>query len=231
MTQPNSEQESGPATYPQRRFQPPPGATELVLVRHGQSQAYADGGSFQLVGGHGDPPLSPLGHQQAQRVCARLADAGIDAIYVTPLQRTAQTAAPLLERLGLEPVVEADLREVHLGEWEGGLYRKMTAQGHPIALRMFAEGRWDVIPGAEPAEKFEGRVRAAIDRLLVRHSGQRVAVFTHGGVIGQALAITSGSRVFAFNGADNASISRVVSVEGRWLVRSFNDAHHLDDLP
>jgi 2,3-bisphosphoglycerate-dependent phosphoglycerate mutase len=227
---PSSEQEPGPGTYQQRRFEPPPGATEIVLVRHGQSQAYTDGVNFPLVDGHGDPPLSALGHRQAERVGARLADAGIDAIYVTSLRRTSQTAAPLAERLGLEPVMEADLREVHLGEWEGGLYRKMVAEGHPTALRMFAEGRWDVIPGAEPAEKFEGRVSGAIDRIVASHAGQRVAVFAHGGVIGQALAVTSGGRVFAFNGADNASVSRVVQLEGRWLVRCFNDSTHLDGL-
>lgn len=231
MTQlPNSQPEPGPRRYEQRRFQPPPGATELFLVRHGQSEAYADGANFPLVDGHGDPPLSSLGHLQAQRVRDRLADSGLDALYVTPLRRTSQTAAPLAERLGLDPVMEAGLQEVHLGEWEGGLYRKMVAEGHPTALRMFAEGRWDVIPGAEPAEKFEHRVRAALERLLARHAGQRVAVFTHGGVIGQALAITSGARAFAFTGADNASISRVLAFDGRWLIRSFNDATHLDDL-
>src|SRR5580698_9965049 len=48
---------------------------------------------FQLVDGHGDPPLSPLGREQAGRVCARLTLAGIDAIYATTLRRTAETAA------------------------------------------------------------------------------------------------------------------------------------------
>ena len=46
-----------------------------------------------------------------------------------------------------------DLREVHLGEWEGGSFRKHVADGHPLALKMRAEQRWDVIPGAEPADQ------------------------------------------------------------------------------
>jgi probable phosphoglycerate mutase len=53
-------------------------------------------------------------------------------------------------------------------------------------------------------------------------------VFTHGGVIGQELALASGSRPFAFVGADNASISRLVIAGDRWIVRSFNDTAHLD---
>jgi probable phosphoglycerate mutase len=65
-----------------------------------------DGSPFPLVGGHGDPPLSPQGVEQARRVCARLVTAGIDAIYGTTLRRTAQTAAPLAGQLGLVPRVE-----------------------------------------------------------------------------------------------------------------------------
>ncbi len=202
---------------------------DLLLIRHGQSEAYVEGRPFPLIDGHGDPPLSALGRDQAGKVADRLAGAGIDAIYVTTLCRTAQTAAPLAERLGLAPVVEPDLREVHLGEWEGGLYRKMVAEFHPIAQRMFAEERWDVIPGAESLVSFDGRVRAAIGRLAAAHPSQWVAAFTHGGVIGQALALASGSRPFAFNTADNASISRLIVTADRWFVRSFNDTAHLND--
>ena len=214
--------------YRQLSFPAPDGALELLLIRHGQSEAYVEGVPFPLTGGQGDPPLSALGHAQARKVSDRLAGARIGAIYVTTLCRTAQTAAPLAERLGLVPLVEPDLREVHLGEWEGGLYRKMVAEFHPIAQRMFAEERWDVIPGAESLDSFDGRVRAAIGRLAAGHPGQRVAVFTHGGVIGQALALASGSRPFAFNTADNTSISRLIVTADRWFVRSFNDTAHLD---
>ena len=106
----------------------------------------------------------------------------------------------------------------------------MVAEGHPISLRMAAEERWDVIPGGEPAAELAGRVRSAIDRLAAAHPGQRVAVFTHGGIIGQALALASGSRPFAFLGAENTSISRIVVTADRWIVRGFNDTAHLDGV-
>jgi probable phosphoglycerate mutase len=222
--------EQEPTAFRQQRYEVPPGATDLLLVRHGASEAYLDGMLFPLVNGHGDPPLSAEGKEQAARVCARLAAAGVDAIYATNLRRTAETAAPLAGQLGLEVQVEADLREVYLGEWEGGIFRKMVAEGHPISLQMAAEERWDVIPGAEPAAELEDRVRKAIERLAAAHPGQRVAAFTHGGVIGQALALASGSRPFAFLGAENTSISRVVVTGDRWIVRGFNDTAHLDGV-
>lgn len=220
--------ESEPPAFRQRPFQVPPGATDLLLVRHGQSQAYVHGTLFDLIDGQGDPPLSADGEAQARRVAARLSGRGIHAIYISTMRRTAQTAAPLAGELGLTPAVEAGLREVHLGDWEGGVFRKNVAEGHPIAQRMMAEERWDVIPGAEPAEALAARVRAAIDRIAAAHPGQRVAAFTHGGVIGQALALATGSRPFAFTGAENASISRLVLTPERWIVRSYNDTAHLD---
>lgn len=215
--------------YRQHRFSAPPGATELLVVRHGESMPARNDRPFPLVDGHGDPPLAPEGEAEAERVGERLALERIDAIYVTNLQRTRQTAEPLAHRTGLSIRVEADLREVHLGEWEGGLFRRMVAEGHPDALRMMAEQRWDTIPGAESTEQLATRVSAGLGRIVAAHPDQRVAVFTHGGVIAQILHQASGSRPFAFLGADNASISHLVwTDDGRWIIRRFNDTAHLE---
>ncbi|GAA2215032.1 histidine phosphatase family protein [Nonomuraea monospora] len=219
---------SAPVEYRQGRFRTPPGATEILLVRHGESEPARPGRPFPLVDGQGDPGLAPEGHEQAERVGLRLSSEPIDAIYVSSLRRTSQTAAPLAARLGLTPVVDPELREVHLGEWEGGLFRRMVAEGHPIARRMADEERWDVIPGAEPAEAFAERVRKALGRLAAAHPDQRVVVVTHGGVIAEALAAATGSRPFAFLGADNASVSHLVLTGVRWVLRRFNDTAHLD---
>lgn len=213
--------------YRQHRFNPPPDATEILLVRHGESAPARDGEQFPLVDGQGDPPLAPEGRQEAERVGARLATERIDAIYVTTLQRTAETAAPLARATGLTPRVEADLREVFLGDWEGGIYRKMVAEGHPATVRAYTEERWDAIPGAESGEHLADRVRAAIVRLAEAHPDGRIAVFSHGGVIGEVMRQATGSRPFAFIGADNGSISHIVVVGDRWLVRRFNDTAHL----
>ena len=214
--------------YRQFRFERPPGATELLLVRHGETMPSRADRPFPLVDGHGDPELTPEGHEQAVRAAARLVVEEVDAIYVTNLRRTAQTAEPLVERVGIEPVIERDFREVHLGDWEGGEFRRRVAELDPLAVRMWEEQRWDVIPGAEPADTFATRVRGAVERVAAAHPDQRVAVFTHGGVIGQVLAEATRSSAFAFAGADNGSISHVVIVEGRWIVRRYNDTAHLD---
>src|SRR3954465_6492698 len=150
-----------PDRYPQRRFTPPPGSTEVILVRHGASAAavpgepfdlldgHADpprppgvppgapappppggrGEPFALLDGHADPPLAPEGVEQAEAVARRLAGEPLAALFVTPLRRTQETAAPLAEATGLEPAVVPELREVMLGDWEGGKLRIHAAQG------------------------------------------------------------------------------------------------------
>lgn len=215
--------------YRQTRFTPPAGACEIVLVRHGESAPARVDRPFDLVDGQGDPPLSELGRWQAERVGRRLAAERVDAVYVTTLRRTVETAQPLLDRLGAVPRVEPDLREVHLGEWEGGLFRKKVAEGDPIALRMVAEQRWDVIPGAEPHDRFGARVRAGIERIAARHPDERVVAVSHGGVIGMALHLATECRPWAMVGSDNASIHHLVVAGDRWVVRRFNDTVHLED--
>jgi 2,3-bisphosphoglycerate-dependent phosphoglycerate mutase len=217
------------AEHRQLKFAPPPGASTLLLVRHGESAPVRDGEVVPLLEGQSDPALDPVGVEQAERVAARLGGEAIDAIYVTPLRRTAQTAAPLAARLGLRARVEPDLQEVGLGEWEGGLFRRYVRENHPVAQRMRAEQRWDVIPGAEPGERFAARVRGGIERIAAAHPDQRVAVVVHGGTIGMALATALGipERPLALAWADNGSISELVVFDDAWVIRSYNDTAHL----
>jgi probable phosphoglycerate mutase len=224
VTQPGTE----PRTYRQHRYTPSPGATEILLVRHGESQPVDPDQPFELVDGHGDPPLDPVGVEQAQRLANRLAGEDIAAIYVTTLRRTVETAAPLAQRLGLEPRIEPNLREVFLGEWEGGLLRVKAAERDPAFLRAIEEERWDLIPGAESGDVFRERVTRGIANVAGAHPDERVVVVTHGGVIGQVLASATGARGFAFIGADNASISHIVVDGERIVVRRFNDTTHLE---
>jgi probable phosphoglycerate mutase len=218
----------------QLRFVRPPGATSILLVRHGESIPARPDVPFPLVGGHGDPELDPRGVAQARRVADRLSrprfGEKISAVYVTNLRRTAETAAPLVEALGIEPRVEPDLREVFLGEWEGGLYRIKILEGGPVARRLLEEGRWDVIPGAEPDDRFRGRIRAALERISAAHPDELVAVFTHGGVIGRIMAEATGGKPLAFSGAGNGSISEIVVMPGNWVIRCYNDTAHLEEL-
>jgi 2,3-bisphosphoglycerate-dependent phosphoglycerate mutase len=220
-----------PEGFRQHRFTPPPGATTILLVRHGESAPAHPERPFPLRDGHGDPELDPVGLEQAGLLADRLQHDDIAAIYVTPLQRTHQTAAPLAARLGLDMREEPDLREVFLGDWEGGLFRQRATEADPIFAQIFTEERWDVIPGAEAQDEFDARVWRGLHNIVEAHADECVVAVSHGGVIGQLLHRVTSSRRFAFAGADNASISEIVASGDRIILRRYNDVAHLAKNP
>lgn len=219
-----------PEGYGQRRFALPPDATEIVFVRHGASAPVFPGQSHELTpDGWGDPELAPEGVLQAAAASERLRHEPLSALFVTSLRRTVETAAPTVAWSGLTPTVVPELTEVHLGDWEGGEYRVRIREGDPIALQALREERWDIIPGAEPAERFSARVRAGVLKVAAAIGpGRTGAAFVHGAVIGEICRQATQSRPFAFVHADNGSLTRLVLfADGYWLLRGFNETTHL----
>lgn len=216
-------------SFEQSPYELPPGSTEVVLVRHGASEAAVVGSKFPLVDGHSNPALSEVGRAQAEMVAPALAGESVAGLFVSTLRRTQETAAPLAEALTTEPVVVPELREVFLGDFEGGEYRIRAGRGDPIIKQVFAEERWDAIPGGESWEDFGARTRAGVERIVATVGANTTAVaVVHGAVIGELCRQATSARPFAFVHSDNCSISRlVVFADGRWLLRSFNDISHL----
>jgi len=216
--------------YPQTSFSAPAGSTRITLVRHGQTEAADADNPFPLKNGHGDPNLTELGEQQAVAVADRLERETIDAVYVSSLIRTHQTAAPLVSRINKTPIEEHDLREIFLGAWEGGLFRKMLAEEHPAAMKFRETYEWGHVPGAETNADLVTRTSEALSRIHQGHAGQHVVCFVHGGVIAALCSHATRGQLFGFAGADNCSIHRVVLTPDRWFLRSFNDSTHLDGV-
>lgn len=223
------------ASYPQHFYEAPPKASQVLLIRHGQSQAFNPASPFALVDGHGDPPLSNLGEHQAELVGRRLSEEPVDHIYVSSLTRTHQTAAPLAKRLGMTPLVEPDLREVFLGEGEGGRFREMAANDHPAAVALRENAEWGEVPGAETNKQLTDRTVGAVRRIAAAHPNQMVAAFCHGGVIAAVLGYVMGVGAMTFNGARHTSISHLVieppaKDPAHWTLRLFNDGSHAGTL-
>ena len=218
-----------PQTYPQPKFRVPAGYCDILLIRHGTSEPADPDRPFPMADGLGDPALAPEGEAQARAVAERLGALPLAAIYVTTLRRTHQSAAPLAGATGLTPVGEPRLREVFLGEWDGGLYRKMAAEGHPLYRKAVETGDWGHIPGAETSAALQARVSAGLAAIAARHPDRLVAVFAHGGSIGAALEHATGARPFSFNGSANGAISRLVMRGDHRILRGYNDCAHLPD--
>lgn len=212
----------------QQRFALPEGGRQIILIRHGSSVGptleTVELGALTIT----NPPLAQDGHVQAEAVGRALSGTAIAALFVTPLQRTWQTAVPLAHATGIAPIVIDDLREVHMGDFEHSFYEHAAAR-NPIIDRMFQEESWDVIPNAESIADFAARVRRGIGEVLDHCPiGQTVVLFSHAGTIAEICRQATGSRAFAFMGVENASLSRlIVQADGSWRLRSFNEVSHL----
>jgi broad specificity phosphatase PhoE len=92
------------------------GVREVWLIRH--ADAYT---GIETIGpGVIDPPLSPGGREQAERLAARLADIGVDAVWSSDLRRAVETAQVVATSHGLEVRQDPRLREVRTNWDEGG---------------------------------------------------------------------------------------------------------------
>jgi 2,3-bisphosphoglycerate-dependent phosphoglycerate mutase len=210
----------------QRPFAAPDGAQDVLLVRHGAVDAPLPGG---LVGGRSDPPLNERGREQAAAIADRLAGERLAALFVTPLRRTAETAVPILEHHELEPAVLPELGEVFLGDWEGHGIHDRGSRGDPEFVQVMQQQRWDLIPGAEPAEAFATRVREGVEAVADAAVPGAVAVsVTHAAVIAEICRQVAGAERFAFLTNANGSLTRLVRMpDRRWVLVSFNETQHL----
>lgn len=124
---------------------------ELIFIRHGQPQWDIDGRGVD------NPVLTELGHRQAELLGEAFAGQTIDRILVSPLIRAQQTAAPIIEALGVEPEIQDWLAEITAPVWQD--------TPTEVVERVFAESRirpleeqWLGIPGGESFRDFHDRV-------------------------------------------------------------------------
>jgi probable phosphoglycerate mutase len=151
----------------------------LVLVRHAQSEWNAVG-RWQ---GQADPPLSSEGRRQAQALADALKGEAIDLVVSSDLRRALETARIVGASLGLSPVPDARFRELDVGDWTG-LVREQIERRAADALARFDAGDPDLhAGGAESRREIRRRVRRAAEALVREHSGHRIALVTHLGVI------------------------------------------------
>jgi probable phosphoglycerate mutase len=147
---------------------------ELLLIRHALPIRR------ELDEGVADPELSDAGHAQAQHLAAYLSSETIDAIYASPLRRAQQTAAPLARRQDREIVTVDGVAEWDRNSSEYVPVEELKAANDPRWQSML-KGEWNV--HEETPDEFRARVVDSVEDLISRHSGDKIAIVCHGGVI------------------------------------------------
>jgi phosphoserine phosphatase len=139
---------------------------ELVIARHGESQASAQG----MVGGN--TPLTKKGRRQALALGERLLAYPLDICLTSPALRTRETAETALRQRDVPIMALDDLADAGFGEFEGrplGEYRQWVASHPPT----------EPAPGGESRVQTLRRFAAACRSILERRE-RHILVVAHG---------------------------------------------------
>jgi probable phosphomutase (TIGR03848 family) len=162
--------------------------TTILFVRHGTTATTGTVLPGRAPGLH----LSERGITEAGDVAERLKELTLkpSAIYVSPLERTRETAAPIAKALRLKPIVERGLLECDFGLWTGKrlatLARRAewrTVQHAPSTFR-FPEG--------ESFVEMQLRMWETVSAIAKRHAHRTVVVVSHADPIKAAVTYAQG---------------------------------------
>lgn len=140
---------------------------EFVLIRHAQPEWVREGRNVV------NPPLTELGHAQAERLAKALDGETFDELCVSPLTRARQTAAPVLDVIGFAEVVEPWLEEIRDPDWHGQPAEGAVKAYQALRQRVAVE-QWGGVAGGEPMHEFVARVRVGAIEFLERRGIRRV---------------------------------------------------------
>jgi probable phosphoglycerate mutase len=203
--------------------------TTTWLLRHGQTSLSVE----KRFSGTGDPDLNELGVAQAQATAVRIAAAGgIDAVVSSPLKRAFATAAAAADALGLEVMVEDDLRETDFGDWEGYTFAEIRRRW-PDEMAAWMASPDVAPPGGESFTATATRVLAARDRVVSTFPGQSVLLVSPVTPIKTLVRAALDAPPVALYRLylDLACLSVVDwQAGGAGVVRLFNDTSHLAGL-
>jgi broad specificity phosphatase PhoE len=201
----------------------------LYLLRHGQTElSRAD----VFCGSGLDPELTPEGLQMAQAFAAAYRATSWTAVYCSSLRRSAATAQPLCEALGISMQVRAEFNEIAYGKWEGLTREIVERDYHDDYIRWLADPAWHAPTGGELAVTIARRSLQAIDEIKQQYTDGNVLVVSHKATIRIILCSLLGIDVGRFRyrlACPVGSLSRVeFSLEGP-LLHSLADRSHLTE--
>lgn len=199
-------------------------AGSLLLVRH----ASVDSANRHRYVGRTDLPLSEEGRRQAEALVEAIRRQSPTQCLCSPLRRAVETAGPMSEALGLEPLIEPYLREINFGHWEGKTFEEIC-HADPERVDRWAEFSPDfAFPEGESIRGFLERVGRAAAKAIASPE-DRVLVVTHGGVIRAMICHLLGlsPENYVLFEVAHASLTVMNLFEGRGVLSRLNDTCHL----
>ncbi|MCP5058908.1 MAG: histidine phosphatase family protein [bacterium] len=181
----------------------------LILVRHGET----DGESSVRYHGSTDVGLSAEGRAQMRRVAGELRNEPAD-LYVASTLKRSWAAAGIVSG-GAQVRMEADLREIHFGRWEGLTREEIQARDPALFEDWQAGAAGFEYPGGELRADFRERIGRALERIASAPGYTAIAVL-HKGVIREIVQQLTGEAPAAEQPEIAGRILVTRSSDGTW---------------
>ncbi len=157
----------------------------LVLARHGQTTANAEGILDTRLPGH---PLTEEGHRQAAELAQQLADEAVVAVYASRALRAQQTAKPIAALHGLTAEVLDGVHEVAIGNLEGRQQPEDHRRLHEVYLAWHCGDLQAATPGGESGSQVLDRYLTDVATIRATHSDGTAVLVSHGAATRLAIA-------------------------------------------
>jgi len=152
--------------------------TRIYLVRHGE----VEGHETRRYNGQNDVALTARGEAQYGLLKERLAGKSLAAVYASDLSRCRFGAELIAEAHGLKPTFFEELRELHIGKWQGLTWDEIR-QRWPAEWQARLDDLVGYrVDGGESLQQMAGRARPVVAELVEHHRGEEIAIVAHGGV-------------------------------------------------
>lgn len=201
--------------------------TRIYLIRH----AEAEGNLYRRIHGHYDSLVTENGQKQMEALGRRFESVPIDAVYSSDLIRTRTTAEVIRGPRKLPLNIKRELREIHMGSWEDRTWGEVLREDADTMDRFVHRPfQWSV-PGSESFLDMHRRMAESITEIAERHTGETVAIVSHGTAIRSALCYFSGrppEEVNRIPHSDNTGVSLLEIQEGKARIAVQNDNSHLE---
>jgi len=156
----------------------------IILVRHGECEGNVKG----IFRGRTDFPLNERGVEQAKDLAQELKNFPIKYIYSSPLNRAVQTAEIIGEASGVVVKIEEGFNNIELGSWEGR-YMKEIAEQYPKKWELWISYPEKLkIENMETLYEVQKRTKTCLDKLVLEHKGEIIAVVSHRAVLKPLIA-------------------------------------------
>ena len=205
-------------------------ATELYLIRHGQSL----GNLERRFLGHTDLDLTPLGYKQAECAAAFFKDIKIDAVYSSDLLRAYNTAKKVADSKGLSVTTSEALREIYAGKWEMMHFEDIPKDFPEDWSKWQSANVPDLkIPEGEALSSLLCRVQSALLTIAKKHEGQSVAIGLHATPIRLMQNSLEGKELcelYKTPWVSNASVTKLIFENDSFSLIFANECSHLGKL-